>query len=1643
MTTFRLERIVARFIASIAVALSAAAGVAVTDPPAAMDRIQGLVDGARVRHPGSPGNLAMERKIAALFAASGFTNGEVRFTAPALETGAATITPAGGAPIRAWPLHPSLFRPGNLPTNDIPTRLVYLGRGSYEDLEAVRGESLDGAVALMEFDSGGAWQRFMRFGVQAFVFIGRSGYTAVDRMDKVYRSEVSIPRFFITAEDGAALRRQMGGGRALDGQLRAEPSRWRDEILRDLWVFIPGRDPELERDVCVLVAPMDANSVVPDLAEGGQSAANLQILSDLLARFRRERPARSVMLAAVNAHTRRYQGERMLSWHLLAPGNQVEDVRNLLASDIRYQQLIIDTYRRIDLADRTAAEAALVDLRTLEDKSTGRNVSPKKPVVSRAKRDVNQVKTRLLRLQQAKAPPADREAEAARLKAELDTHVRILTLFNKVGIQTTLSDLTAREVDILRGYIRDIVAENESWVGLNRRDLQMDVDNGAVRDALGGRTVNLVVTLDLDWSTDQIGFCAIDPLNEEDVYGRRLGVNTVRLAGEVARRLGGESPLADTMTAPSGLPQQYFFYASDSAIGYFVTANNTPAVSLRNVFSTGGRLFAPDDTVSNLPAARVERLSAFVPELVQAVLADRTIMSSTDLPRAKAKAKSWAIQLKTFEFDQFSANVLPDIPVAGSLVLLYPPSIGAVSVAGDSLGCYSMMTDDRAAKVFYGLKEASETALPSVAFRMDPDFRRLEYVIDAGEAQQKVDSNVKAVPSLTVSMFPCKEIVVRERRDSSAISFTPITVSSYIVLEGAQNATPRRYGMLGSPGLSAKQVPISGGPMAVCVEDPDRVKILTAGLRLGLRSSPTAPEGTGVLSTEELGPDFFRLAAGDAAGLNRHRLKGLKGVANQLVDEFMRRGDAAWAEAESARESGDHNGYLRSLSIALGAQVKAYQQISAVTNDMLKAIVFYMALLLPFCFFTQRLMFKTTKIEVQMGLFAALFVLTFILFRVIHPAFRVSRSPEAIFIGFVMGILGLFVVWILHGRFEGEMQYLFGTLGGMDLAEIGYSAAGQEALLIGVHNMKRRRIRTTLTTATIVLVTFTMLAFSSISKRMNPTIIPVAKDSPYTGLFFQWPGSLCMDEATLAAVGDLFSRDAGRMAVRRWLLPPKLDWDSQSKQYNTFRVTTSAGGSAEIEAALGLSMADADFLGPMPLLAGGRYFSADDADEAMLPARAAAALGIGPEQVGKVTLRFRGRDLLVVGLLDDDRFAAMQDLNQTPLLPIKRVQTLGWQQTEAAASATVDPTVDQTGVFFVDLSALLVTPVETARGLGALPFSVSVQLKDSLPVYRAMEQLLSMAEAKFFVASREPFSVGEGGQRMNPAGVYYIGSGYKTSIGGLARLIIPLLISSTIILNTMLGSVYERKSEISIYNAVGLNPTHIGIFFLAEAFVYSVIGSVGGYLIGQMTSLGLLKLGWVRDINLNFSSLGVVYVILFTIAVVLLSTLYPAVVASRAAVPSGKRKWSMPAHDGNRMGIVFPFIYQAALVPGIIAYIEEYFARFSEASIGEVIAAFRGRRRGRDEQGREVYELDYDVALAPFDLGVTQRVRFRAAWDDVVQSHRIHMTIDRVSGQDSNWETTNKPFLEQLRKYLMHWRNLEPARRELYARQAVEVFDGR
>ena len=77
---------------------------------------------------------------------------------------------------------------------------------------------------------------------------------------------------------------------------------------------------------------------------------------------------------------------------------------------------------------------------------------------------------------------------------------------------------------------------------------------------------------------------------------------------------------------------------------------------------------------------------------------------------------------------------------------------------------------------------------------------------------------------------------------------------------------------------------------------------------------------------------------------------------------------------------------------------------------------------------------------------------------------------------------------------------------------------------------------------------------------------------------------------------------------------------------------------------------------------------------------------------------------------------------------------------------------------------------------------------------------------------------------------YHIGS-YR-EFKGAAELLIPLVMVGFNVGMVMLNSVYERRREIRTLSMLGLNPTHIGSIFVAEAIILGMVGGSLGYLLG-------------------------------------------------------------------------------------------------------------------------------------------------------------------------------------------------------------------
>jgi hypothetical protein len=303
---------------------------------------------------------------------------------------------------------------------------------------------------------------------------------------------------------------------------------------------------------------------------------------------------------------------------------------------------------------------------------------------------------------------------------------------------------------------------------------------------------------------------------------------------------------------------------------------------------------------------------------------------------------------------------------------------------------------------------------------------------------------------------------------------------------------------------------------------------------------------------------------------------------------------------------------------------------------------------------------------------------------------------------------------------------------------------------------------------------------------------------------------------------------------------------------------------------------------------------------------------------------------------------------------------------------------------------------------------------------------------------------------------------------------VPILIAALIIANTMLGSVYERTREIGIYSAVGLAPIHVAALFIAEAFVYAVLGSISGYLVAQAVAKILTVYNLFPGITLNYSSSSAVIATLIVMATVLLSTIYPAWAASRMSQPDIERKWKLNPPVGDLWRLQFPFTVSGQQPMGVAQFLADFFETHTDTSVGKFytdkvfftpltlreavavldegvpLAAARPAAEAKTENGKgkdgreggaptvmllnlsniaadagqEVYRLSMRIWLAPFDMGVSQDADIILLPSAEPGLYELQLRLWRQSGEIAAWQRVNRGFLGDLRKQLLLWRTI-------------------
>jgi putative ABC transport system permease protein len=115
---------------------------------------------------------------------------------------------------------------------------------------------------------------------------------------------------------------------------------------------------------------------------------------------------------------------------------------------------------------------------------------------------------------------------------------------------------------------------------------------------------------------------------------------------------------------------------------------------------------------------------------------------------------------------------------------------------------------------------------------------------------------------------------------------------------------------------------------------------------------------------------------------------------------------------------------------------------------------------------------------------------------------------------------------------------------------------------------------------------------------------------------------------------------------------------------------------------------------------------------------------------------------------------------------------------------------------------------------------------------------------------------------------------------------VALLVGGVGIANVMVISVLERRPEIGLRRALGARAVHIGVQFLGESVLLSLLGGCAGILLGAAATAGYASVeGWILVVPL-LSVAGAVAIALLLGA---LAGLYPAVRAARLAPAAALR----------------------------------------------------------------------------------------------------------------------------------------------------------
>jgi len=1145
--------------------------------------------------------------------------------------------------------------------------------------------------------------------------------------------------------------------------------------------------------------------------------------------------------------------------------------------------------------------------------------------------------------------------------------------------------------------------------------------------------------------------------NSEEFYYQRyfapFGKKFDDYGAEIQKDLGlSEECLIDGISPKKGIDWSSFMPEPIKTDGALVLSTGTPALSFVTINDNRILVDTPSDRFSSLNLSHLTHQVKIITCLLQNALNDPKLFPASEMV---LKDNLQTLYGKIVTFDPRKSFV-PNEPVKGAIAVPRISSIAGDVVQKTYLGVRGenfALTDEKGE---FEVSQMTRWGAVLEAYLLDPVSGEIILAPDRGvNGDEQYPMNVKRswrYQEWMIVLFPCIATNIYGLIDPQYL-----TQLDKIDIFNKANSVPDSYGYSiigGKPWEWTSYVE----PVGVVFSQPDTyIKVIgeagPLGKRLLFLNSPSSfskekSEGEGFLVKEPgsiINPPFQ--AASDAIHLNAFRMENFKrfGIANERLMELHKNANAYLKKASRAREEKDWENFIKYSRAASGIESRAYPDVKGTANDVIKGLIFYFLLLLPFAYFSERLIFGFVDVKKQiMGVFG-IFLLVYFVMRFVHPGFKLTNAPEVILLAFIALALSIIVLSIITSKFEELMDKSKKERAKVYETDVGRITATGAAFTLGVANMKRRKLRTFLTSITLILLTFTVLSFTSIKTYLRFNQIPRSNTPLYEGALVRDRTWSPLEEPAYDYVFTEF-KDEGIVCPRAWYISKKLGQTTFIKVKNKERSTYAYG-------LLGLTPQESEITHLNDCLLAGRWFRAGEEDCCILPDSMAKLLAIKEDEIAtasprndneiatasprndneialvspKNDLEFFGQKLKIIGIIDSQGMEKLRDLDDERITPVNfssmAAKSLEKMKQEKRAKVAGKGKIES----FVHLETgnVLLVPYKFVMENNGTIASITVKFHPGTDTKKLIEDFVSRLAITLFAGIKGKTSI-------------YSSLG-MTSFSGIANLFIPILIAALIVLNTMLGAVYERIKEIGTYSSVGLAPVHIGALFMAESCVYAVLGAVAGYLLGQVVTKILIAKHLLAGLTLNYSSLSAVIATIIVIAVVLLSTVYPARKASQMAVPDVTRKWVLPKAKGDNWEFDFPFTVSEIEVLGLCTFLKEYFLSYGEESIGTFYTKDAKLSTFTAPEGK-AYFVETTMWLAPFDLGVSQQLKLSTLPMGKYQFYTIRLSLKRLSGETTAWTRLNRRFLDIIRKQFLVWRTVSPKIKAEYKKEGEKII---